>query len=128
MSTEIAQREVAHIEATPALPGIGAMLDRYMWVHTISHVPMTDLLTGRRWKLLTIQGYIKPDLEAPDPVSLRRGFAESFEAVIALLDEAGAEWSRHPTFIISGKTRKEKDGSRSFCDLEATVDLELLAE
>lgn len=125
--TEIAKRSVAHIEATPALPGIGAILDKYMWVHTISHVPMTDMMTGRTWQLLTIQGIIKPDLEAPDPPALRRGFAESFEVIVAVLDEAGARWSRHPTFVISGRVRDEDDGSQSFSEMEASIDLELLA-
>ena len=126
-STEIAKRQVLHIEATPALPGIGAILDKYMWVHTISHVPMTDLLTGRSWQLLTIQGYIKPDLEAPDVKALRCGFAESFEAIMAVLEEAGARWGRHPTFAISGNVLSKKDGSQSFCDVEASIDLELQA-
>ena len=125
--TALARREVFHINAAPALPGIGALLDQYMWVHTISNTPMTDLMTGRRWQLLTIQGIIKPDLEAPDAPSLRRGFLESFEAVVAVLDEAGASWSRHPTFVISGKVRTEKDGSQSFREVEANVDLELRA-
>ena len=126
-STEVAKLQASHIEATPALPGIGAILDRYMWVHTISHTPMTDLMTGRRWQLLCIQGFIKPDPEALDVPSLRRGFLESFEAVVAVLDEAGAKWGRHPTFVISGKVRTEKDGSQSFREVEASIDLELLA-
>jgi len=126
-STELARCQISHIEATPALPGIGAVLDQYMWVHTISHVPMTDLMTGRTWQLLRIQGLIKPDPTAPDAPSLRHGFAESFEAIVAVLDEAGAKWGQHPTFIISGKVRSEKDGSQSFCEVEASIDLELLA-
>ena len=124
-SAELARREISHIEATPALPGIGAVLDQYMWVHTISHVPMTDLMTGRRWQLLTIQGIIKPDLEAPDASSLRRGFLESFEAIVAVLDEAGAKWGRHPEFVIGGKVCTEKDGLQSFREVEANVCLEL---
>ena len=127
LSTEIAKRSAGHIEATPALPGIGAILDKYMWVHTISNVPVTDLLTGRTWQLLRIQGLIKPDQEAPDAPSLRRGFGESFEAIVAVLDEAEAKWGQHPTFIISGKVRDEKDGSQSFREVEASIDLELLA-
>jgi hypothetical protein len=126
-STEIAKLQVSHIDAAPALPGIGALLDQYMWVHTLSSTPMTDIMTGRTWTLLSIQGNIKPDLEASDARSLRRGFAESFEAVIAILDEAGATWERHPFFSIAGKVRRERDGSQSFASIEARVDITLVA-
>ena len=125
--TELAQRQILHVEATPALPGIGEELDKYMWVHMISHTPMTDLMTGRRWQLLRINGIIKPDLEAVDAVALRYEFLVSFEAIVLILEEAGARWSRHPEFAISGKVHTEKDGSQSFREVEATVDLELLA-
>jgi len=88
-STELAKRQVAHIEATPALPGIGAKLDEFMRVHTISSTPFTDLMTGRRGELLRIDGIIKPDLEAVDAVALRYEFLVSFEAIVMILETAG---------------------------------------
>lgn len=126
MSTEIAQRQVSHIEATPALPGIGALLDELMWVHTLSSTPMTDLLTGGTCTLLRIQGIIKPDLVAPDVVALRRGFLTSFEAIIAILDEAGATWEAHPVLAINGRVRRERDGSQSFVEVKASIDMSLI--
>ena len=126
-STEIAKPQISHIEATPALPGIGEALDKYMWVYTISHTPMTDLLTGRQWQLLRIVGNIKPDPDAEDAVALRYGFLVSFEAIVMILDTAGARWAKHPEFAINGQVRTEKDGSQSFCVMEASIDLELLA-
>jgi hypothetical protein len=126
-SAEIAKVQAPHIEAAPALPGIGAMLDKYMWVHTISHTPIMDLVTGHKEELLRIEGFIKPDPGAPDISSLRRGFCESLEAIVAILDEAGARWGQHPDFTISGKVRTERDGSQSFTELEARIDFTLLA-
>jgi hypothetical protein len=125
--TKIAKRQVSPINATPALPGIGAMLDQYMWMHTISSTPFTDLLTGRRGELLRIEGFIKPDLAAPNVPSLRRGFLASLDAIIAILDEAGAMWQEHPAFIISGRVHTERDGSQSFTEIAARVDFTLLA-
>jgi hypothetical protein len=123
--TEIAKPGISHVAA----PGtaIGAMLEKYLWVHAITARPTTVHTWAGvvHYVQVRIEGIIKPDLNAADPASLRRGFAESFEAIMAILGTGGVRFEEHPVFCLRGKVC---DGSQSFRAMEASVDMALIAD
>jgi hypothetical protein len=81
---------------------IGRLLERYLWITSVSFC----VSSGE----IGIEGIIKPDPSAPDVPSLRMGFMKSLDAVIAVMDAAGARWQAHPYLMISGKAHGQEFG------------------
>jgi len=120
----LALRQASHLSGPG--PGIGGLLEDLLWIGMIETSPVEDMRTGRRWRLVTVQGIIKPDLSAADPAALRKGYAETFEKVMTLLEGAGVRWSRHPELLLSGKVRDEDDGTQVFEEIQARVTIWVL--
>ncbi len=104
---------------------IGGLLEDLLWIHTLE-TGLVDDGIGRRWRLVTVRGMIKPDLSAENPAALRKGYEEAFEKVMTLLEGAGVWWSGHPELTISGKTREEDDGTQVFTEIKAEVTIWVL--
>jgi hypothetical protein len=107
----------------PAAPGAwSALLGRYLRV---------DSVLADGWNMtLQIEGALAPwpgpEAAALGPVALRRAYLDSLEAVIALLETAGARWQRHPQVFIAGEVQHRMDGGQEFCRMEGRVTLDLL--
>jgi len=75
--------------------------------------------------LLRIEGSLKPDVHARTPSALRHSFLDSLDAVIAILDAAGARWDEHPGLRFRGNATTGRDGKPEFSQIECLVELRL---
>ena len=117
MSGEIASR--GGLPAVPTMESFGTLLGRYMWVNAVS------LDWG--WPgTVRIEGNLKPDFSAKTPSAVRRSLLDSLDAVMAILDAAGAQWESHPDLQISGRVMHLSDGKQEFAAIEGRVDFRLV--
>jgi hypothetical protein len=123
---DLMARPVSHVDFGP-LPGIGARLDKHMLIISIDITPITSWTAGgiQSETQVRVKGVIKQDPAATDLNALRLGFAASLNAIMAIFDEAGAQWNGHPFFEIHGNAFRGF-GAGPFAEVEATVELSLL--
>lgn len=95
------------------------LLGRYLWI--------TEIRVDYPGVEVTIRGMIKPDENADSPMALRRSFLDSFETVMALLAELGAQHSSHPDFRIGGRAQHRFDGSVGFTQMTCDVEFRLFS-
>lgn len=100
----------------PTAESVGAMLGRYLQVTSVE----VDF-TSRR--TLRIDGLLCHDPDAGTPAAIRRSFLDSLDAVIAIMDAAGARWMYHPQVFIAGEVLHRLDGSQEFARIEGRVTL-----
>lgn len=117
MTGEIAAR--SGLPAVPTAETFSALLGRYMWVSAVS------LDWG--WPgTVRVEGNLKPGLKAKTPSAVRRSLMESLDAVMAILDAAGAQWESHPDVQICGQVVHLGTGKQEFAAIEGRVEFRLI--
>jgi len=116
---------VSEIEVRPSLPerpsaeAFSALLGRYLRADSV--------MVDARYMTLQIEGFLAPWPPAvPETPALRRAYMDSLDAVIGILDAAGATWRYHPHVFIAGEVLHRSDGGQEFCGVDARVTLDLL--
>jgi hypothetical protein len=115
--SEMAQR--SSLPAVPSTQSFGDLLGRYMWVQEVA------MDWGWMNGVLTIRGNLKPDPDAASPSALRRSFLDSLDAVMAIMEAAGAKWESHPEVEIVGSAIHKLGGGQEFAGIECRCKLEI---
>lgn len=119
---------VSEIEVRRSLPekptqeAWNALLGRYLRIDSwfIDGQSMTLQVEG------ALAPWWGPGAAALGPAALRRALLDSLDAVIGILEAAGARWERHPQFFIDGEVQHRMDGGQEFYQVEGHVTLDLL--
>lgn len=78
----------------PILQGSGSLaraLDELLWIIQVEY--------DHFGQDLVIRGYVKPDLSAVTEGQILQGFADSFQEVLEVLDQAGVDLARFDTHV-----------------------------
>lgn len=81
---------------------------------------ITDDYTTYPGSVVTVRGLLKPSREAATAAEVRRGFTDSVEQLLAVLDAAGARHLKHPDMDIRGRACRPHAGE-GFCELTCEV-------